>query len=190
MSTKLISIVIGLVSLMIIYIARMIELKTKHDTIRGTIRENITLALFLIIGTSTLVGSFLEFFLRGALINPALFTVGWICAIASFAIRRQAISSLGKFWILHIEIRESHEFVQSGPFRWIRHPTYLSMILELLAICLILKAFISLTIGMCMLLAVLVVRIKLEEKALIEKFGSVYIEYKKTTPTLFPYKFR
>ena len=38
MSTKLISIVIGLVSLMIIYIARMIELKTKHDTIRGTIR--------------------------------------------------------------------------------------------------------------------------------------------------------
>ena len=189
MSPKFLSIVIGVASVMIIYIARIIELKTKRDTIRGAIRENVTLSLFLIIGTSTFAGSLLEFFWRGALINPILFTVGWICAVASFAIRRQAISALGKFWSLHIEIRESHEFVQTGPFRWIRHPTYLSMILELLGMCLILKAFISLTIGLCMLSAVLMIRIKLEEKGLIEKFGSVYIEYKKTTPALFPYKF-
>ncbi|NDJ15643.1 MAG: hypothetical protein EBY17_31475, partial [Acidobacteriia bacterium] len=41
---------------------------------------------------------------------------------------------------LHVEIRETHQFVRTGPFRWMRHPTYFSMILELLSAAFILQA--------------------------------------------------
>jgi len=31
-------------------------------------------------------------------------------------------------------------------------------------------------------------RLKLEERALVEKFGSAYAQYQRSTPALFPYK--
>ena len=61
-------------------------------------------------------------------------------AVFSFWLRARAIAALGRFWSLHVEIRENHEFVKTGPFRWMRHPVYFSMILELASICLILHA--------------------------------------------------
>ena len=58
-----------------------------------------------------------------------------------FRLRWAAIAALGKFWSLHVEMRENHEFVQSGPFRFMRHPTYFSMILETAALGLICSAW-------------------------------------------------
>jgi protein-S-isoprenylcysteine O-methyltransferase Ste14 len=113
---------------------------------------------------------------------------GWVCAATSFAIRRQAIAALGRFWSLHVEIRKDHELVKDGPFRWVRHPTYLSMVLELLAGGLILNAWYSL-IGVSLLFVpTLLVRIQIEEAALVAKFGDAYQNYQRSTPALFPYK--
>jgi protein-S-isoprenylcysteine O-methyltransferase Ste14 len=109
-----------------------------------------------------------------------------VVALLSFWLRLQAIKSLGKFWSLHIEIRGSHEFVQSGPFRWVRHPTYLSMIMELLAVGLILNAWWMLMLIPFLFIPALVLRIKKEEVALIEKFGEAYRDYQKTTPAVIP----
>ncbi len=78
-------------------------------------------------------GSIAEYVLRGGGFSWIAFVAGLICAVASFKLRWAAIAALGKFWSLHVEMRENHEFVQSGPFRWVRHPVYFSMILELLA---------------------------------------------------------
>src|SRR5262249_50786515 len=122
-------------------------------------------------------------------IHPALFALGWSCAVGSFWIRRRAIQALGRFWSLHVEIRDAHEFVRSGPFRWVRHPTYLSMILELVAFGLILNAYFALAVGALAFVPILARRIKLEEAALVEKFGASYIDYQKNTPLLFPYRF-
>ena len=176
-------------SVVAIYAARMVELKAKRDTIRGPVRETLTLRLFMLTGTLMLAGSIGEFFLRGLVLNWWTFVLGWLCSLASFAIRRRAIAALGKFWSLHVEIRENHQFVRSGPFRWMRHPTYFSMILELLGLGLIMNAFYSLLVVAVCFVSALALRLRLEEAALVEKFGEAYREYQRTTPTLFPYKF-
>ena len=116
------------------------------------------------------------------------FIPGALCGIASFAIRRRAITALGQFWSLHVEIRDQHQFVQSGPFRWVRHPTSFSMLLELLAVALILKAGIVLCLVPLLYLPTLAFRLRLEEAALVEKFGPAYQDYMRTTPALLPYK--
>ena len=181
-------VLVPIASVLIIYLARMVELRTKRHTIPGKILENLTLRLFLLSGTMMLVYSIAEFRLRHLTLNWVTFIVGWLCAVLSFVIRRRAIAALGKFWSLHIEIRENHQLVRSGPFRWLRHPTYFSMILELLSICLIMNAYLSLILTSLLFIPALLMRIKLEEAALVEKLGSSYQSYQSQTPAIFPYK--
>ena len=177
-----------ILSIVAIYTVRMFELRKKRSTESGPVRETLTLRLFVATGTLMLIVSLLEFGWRGWQVNWSAFAAGWSCALASFWIRRRAIAALGRFWSLHVEIRENHQFVRSGPFRWVRHPTYLSMILELLACGLILRASWSLGLVSLLFVPALVMRLKLEEEALVGKFGDAYRAYQRATPALFPYK--
>lgn len=175
-------------SVFAIYIARVLELKTKRDTIRGQIRENLTLRLFFLVGTLVSVGSVVELFVAHRGMNWPLFAAGWVCALVSFWLRRKAIAALGRFWSLHVEIREGHEFVRSGPFRFMRHPTYCSMVFELLAFAFVCNAVYPLFVIVLLFVPVLFLRLRIEEAALVEKFGDAYREYQRTTPALFPYR--
>lgn len=171
-----------------IYLARMVELRAKRETIPGQVRETRTLTQFVVIGTLMLVGAMGEFLWRKPEWNTTTFALGWACGLASFGIRRSAIAALGKFWSLHVEIRDSHEFVRSGPFRWMRHPTYFSMILELLSAAFLLQAPIALTVVTLLFVPALVERVRLEETALVEKFGEAYRAYQQSTPAVIPWK--
>lgn len=171
-----------------IYLARIAELRTKRDTIPGPVRETGTLKRFVLVGTLMFLGGLGEFFLRQRGWNTATFVLGWACGMGSFAIRRSAIAALGKFWSLHVEIRETHEFVRSGPFRWMRHPTYFSMILELSAAALILQAPATFAVVALLFVPALAERVRLEEAALVEKFGEAYRVYQRSTPAVIPWK--
>jgi protein-S-isoprenylcysteine O-methyltransferase Ste14 len=175
-------------SVLVIYLARMVELRTKRNTIAGPVRENLTFRLFLMAGVFMLVAGVTEFLLRHSQLFWPTFVAGWLCALGSFALRRRAIAALGKFWSLHVEIRDNHQFVRSGPFRWVRHPTYFSMILELLSAGLILNAYVSTCLAAAIFVPALLMRLKLEETALVEKFGAAYQAYRHQTPAIFPYK--
>ncbi len=171
-----------------IYLARMVELRAKRETIPGQVRETRTLTWFVLTGTLMLVGALGEFLWRRPEWNTVTFVLGWACGLASFGIRRSAIAALGKFWSLHVEIRETHEFVRSGPFRWMRHPTYFSMTLELLALALILPAGWTALVVTLLFIPALHARVRLEETALVEKFGDAYRAYQRSTPAIFPWK--
>lgn len=175
-----------LISVFVLYAMRMVELKTKRDTVAGPVKENLTFRLFLLGGSVIVIGSIAEYLLAGRGLSWPLFAIGWACGLASFWIRKQAINALGKFWSLHVEIRDNHEFVRTGPFRFVRHPAYFSMILELLAFALVCNAWIMLVLIPLVYFPILALRLRLEEAALIEKFGPAYREYQRTTPALIP----
>jgi protein-S-isoprenylcysteine O-methyltransferase Ste14 len=176
-----------IVAAALVYFVRIAEVRRKRDTVAGPVRENLTLRLFLLIGTIMTVGSLAEYLWRGVFSWIAL-AAGLVCAVVSFKLRWAAIAALGKFWSLHVEIRENHEFVQSGPFRFIRHPVYFSMILELAAFGLIFSAWWALLAVPFAFIPVLIMRLRLEEPALVEKFGDAYREYQRRVPMLIPYK--
>ena len=185
---KFIEALLPVISVIGIYVARLIELKTDRGIIPGTVKETVTLRLFMLAGTLMLGGGILEFFLRGSGLRWWSFGLGWTCALISFAIRKRAIRALGRFWSLHVEIRDNHSFVRSGPFRFVRHPTYLSMILELCSLGLILNAVFTPVLVAGIFIPALILRVRIEETALVEKFGDAYREYQRTTPALIPYK--
>src|SRR5271170_1414523 len=102
-SVMKIEVLLPIASVLLIYLARMVELKTKRNTIAGPVKENLTLRLFMLAGTLMLVGSITEFLLRHSSLFWPTFIAGWLCALASFGLRRRAIAALGKFWSLHVE---------------------------------------------------------------------------------------
>src|SRR5689334_20669494 len=114
-----------ILSVAAIFLARMAELKTKRNTIAGFVQENLTFRLFMLAGVLMVGGGSWEYLqVNHGRPSWIAFAAGWACGLFSFVLRRQAIAALGRFWSLHIEIRESHQLVQEGPFRWMRHPTY------------------------------------------------------------------
>ena len=171
-----------------VYLVRLREILAKRATVAGPVRENLTFRLFFLVGTTMTFGALLEYLVAGRPIAWIAVVAGVLCAAASFRLRWSAIAALGRFWSLHVEIRENHEFVQSGPFRFLRHPTYFSMILELLAFGLIFNAWWMLLIIPLGFIPVLILRLRLEEPALVEKFGDAYREYQRRVPMLIPYK--
>jgi protein-S-isoprenylcysteine O-methyltransferase Ste14 len=178
---------VQIVSALLIYWARIAELKKRREVERGTVRENLTLRLFVAVGTLMLAGSIAEQLWFRTAFNPACFAAGWAMALGSFMLRRRAIRELGKMWSLHVEIRERHQLVVTGPYRWVRHPAYTSMILELSSLGLLLHSTYTSLLVAFLFIPTLILRIRLEEAALREQVAG-YAEYQRATPALVPYK--
>lgn len=172
----------------LIYGARMRELATKRRLVPGEREETLTLKLFVLCGALMVIGGIAEYFLRGLRFWWPAFSAGVAISIGAFAIRRTAIRALGRFWSLHVEMRAGHEFVRSGPFARVRHPAYLSMILEHVGIALLLGSWITFAIVMLIFAPTLRARLRREEVALVRQFGPAYEEYRSCTPAILPFR--
>jgi protein-S-isoprenylcysteine O-methyltransferase Ste14 len=180
-------VVLPVFTALLIYGERMREVATKREVIAGERKETLTFNLFMFCGVLIIVSGIIEYFWRERRLFWPTYLLGVLISIAAFVIRRWAITTLGRFWSLHVEIREEHEIVTAGPFRWVRHPVYFGMILEFLGLGLILNATFTLVLVMTIFLPTLVARVRLEETALVQKFGTAYADYCQTTPLLIPW---
>jgi methyltransferase len=89
-----------------------------------------------------------------------------VTALLAMALRWWAVATLGRRWSTRIVVQPGAPRVVAGPYRWLRHPNYLAVVLELLAVPLLGGAVVTAalaTLGNALLLAV---RIPAEERAL------------------------
>ena len=84
------------------------------------------------------------------------------------------------------EVKVNALFRNSGSYKIIRNPMYAGIILFFLASIISYFSFLRLSI-LTVLIIVLLEKIKLEEQFLSEKFGEIYLEYKKNTYRLIPF---
>src|ERR1700761_1762284 len=92
--------VVPIVASLIIYWARIAELKKRRDVVHGEVRESLTLRLFVAVGSLMLLGSIAEYLWARPPFDVPLFAAGLLVAVASFVLRRRAIRELGKMWSL------------------------------------------------------------------------------------------
>ncbi|MSR61506.1 MAG: hypothetical protein EXS08_03530 [Planctomycetes bacterium] len=78
--------------------------------------------------------SALEPWLRGSVAQPALFALGAALFLAGEALRCWCIVSLGSWWNARAHVDPELRVVSQGPYRWIRHPNYLGVLLELVGL--------------------------------------------------------
>ena len=91
----------------------------------------------------------------------------WVMMIAAAqALRLWAIRSLGRCWNARIIVIPGEPLVVQGPYRYIRHPNYAAVIIEMFAIPMLCGAYITTTVFSLANAFLLARRIPEEERAL------------------------
>jgi methyltransferase len=99
---------------------------------------------------------------------PGLAAVCLVVVVAAQALRYWTILTLGRRWNIAVLVLPGLPAVASGPFRFMRHPNYLAVVAEGLAVPLLHSAFISAGVFSVLNALLLAVRIGVEERALSE----------------------
>jgi protein-S-isoprenylcysteine O-methyltransferase Ste14 len=112
--------------------------------------------------------------------------IGLIVLVTALAIRWIAIYTLGRSFSSNVAIFDSQKLNRSGLYRFIRHPSYLGLILVFLAVGLHSRNWLSFAIAVVPPTVALLYRIRVEESALLQAFGSEYAAYTKEVSRLIP----
>ncbi|HEX6891111.1 MAG TPA: isoprenylcysteine carboxylmethyltransferase family protein [Chryseolinea sp.] len=119
--------------------------------------------------------------------DPALRYAGLALIVVGMILRLTIVASLGKFFTVNVTILEYHKLKQDGFYRYVRHPSYSASVLSFIGYGVSLNNWISLVIVAAAALTAFLIRIRIEEKTLIDHFGTEYVEYSKKTKRLVPF---
>jgi protein-S-isoprenylcysteine O-methyltransferase Ste14 len=101
-------------------------------------------------------------------------------------LRAWAVITLGRYFTYAISVQEGQRVVQTGPYRWLRHPSYTGLLLAFTGIGIALDNWLSLVSIVLIPLVGLIVRIWREEAALTSRLGDAYTSYSARTRRLVP----
>ncbi len=154
-----------------VILQRLIELwlakkNEKHLLTRGAVEAGGTHYPYLVtLHTLFLVCLVLEVWLM----NRPLALWWWI-PLGLFAItqllRVWILLSLGRFWNTKILVLPGAPVIKRGPYRWVRHPNYVIVVVEFILLPLMFQAYISLVLFSVLNAVMLSIRIPAEEAAL------------------------
>ncbi len=111
--------------------------------------------------------------------------IGMLCSVLMY----WTLSSLGKNLTDTVVTRKEATLVTHGPYRWVRHPFYVTAALLMASVTMLTASWL---IGLTSLivLVLLAVRTPKEEAMLIERFGEQYRDYMARTGRFIPRIFR
>jgi methyltransferase len=105
-------------------------------------------------------------------------------ALTAMALRYWAVLTLGPYWNVRVVVVPGATPVTTGPYRYLRHPNYVAVILEGFAIPLIHSAWLTAIVFSVLNAWILRERIRCEEEALNTHCG--YTEHLGHRPRFFP----
>jgi protein-S-isoprenylcysteine O-methyltransferase len=123
---------------------------------------------------------------RFSLSKPAQQVVGGLF-IFGLALRWYSIIHLGRFFTVNVAIAKDHRVVDTGPYRWVRHPSYTGALVMVLAFATSFGNWASALIIFPACVSTTLWRIHIEEAALVEGLGDAYRDYMRRTKRLVPW---
>ena len=115
--------------------------------------------------------------------------MGWlgvgllVCAILVFA---RAHMDLKSYWSPSLEIYSGHSLITNGIYGRIRHPMYASQWLLAISQCLLLQNWVAGPVGLLVFIPFYVLRVRAEEKMMLDAFGEEYRLYMQRTGAVIP----
>lgn len=179
------------VALIIIWVAT--EWLTRARTRKNQSGTSTELGSIVAIGLSFALGFGGAFHLashaEGAAIEFArwpIFILGALLVGSGVAFRQWAIHVLGRFFTVYVRVSEGQTVVESGPYRFLAHPSYTGMEMVFLGIGLMLGNWLSLACLAILPTVGLMIRIRVEERALLAGIGEPYRRFLETRSRLIP----
>ncbi|CAN5205311.1 MAG: isoprenylcysteine carboxyl methyltransferase family protein [Nocardioidaceae bacterium] len=122
--------------------------------------------VMVVLHTGLLVGALVEVWIRHPTLLPLLAASMFVLVLASQGLRWWCISTLGPRWNTRVIVVPGLPLVGSGPYRWLRHPNYVAVAVEGLALPLVHSAWITAAVFTVLNAVLLAVRIRVEDTAL------------------------
>ncbi|MGD0586137.1 MAG: isoprenylcysteine carboxylmethyltransferase family protein [Oryzomonas sp.] len=107
--------------------------------------------------------------------------------ISGLALRWLSILTLGRYFTVNVAIHPDQHVVTSGPYRFIRHPSYTGMLIAFLGLGMYFANWLSLLFLLFPITVATLYRIKKEEEILLNVLGPPYQAYCMKTKRLIPW---
>jgi protein-S-isoprenylcysteine O-methyltransferase Ste14 len=127
----------------------------------------------------------------GALGRPVFGPTEWaawagvLLAAAGLGFTAWARVQLGRFSSSAVTLKEGHALIRVGPYALTRHPIYTGLLVAMAGTALARDSVAGL-LGLALLVVGFVVKLRQEERLLLEHFGSAYQAYRGDIPALIP----
>ena len=136
----------------------------------------------------------LAFACEWAFIQPVGFHKSVASLIASIVVGPPSVvlawlaaRQLDKQWRFEAALSEDHELIKTGPYRWLRHPIYASMLGMLLQTGLTKAWWPLLLAGLVFYVIGTEVRVRAEDRLLASRFGAEFTDYQRTARAYLPF---
>ena len=116
-----------------------------------------------------------------------LVVAGVVLMWLGIVLRQWAVLTLGRFFTVDVRITADQTVVDTGPFAWVRHPSYTGLLLTLIGFALALGNWLALIVAIVLPLIGTVARIRVEERALLDGLGEPYRRYAADRSRLIPH---
>lgn len=179
---------LGLLALVIVQ--RLVELRLARRNhllllARGGVEEGTGHYPWMVLQHAAfLVACPLEVYLLARPLRPALAVFMVVVLFAAMALRAWVLRTLGERWTTRVIVLPGEAAIAGGPYRYVRHPNYLAVVLEIFALPLVHGAWLTALVFSLLNGALLAVRIRAEEAALTR--ASHYQEVFGDRPRLLP----
>ncbi len=119
---------------------------------------------------------------------PLFFALGVLLTYAGILFRYWSVRTLGRFFRTRVMIQEQHQLITSGPYKYLRNPSYTAILAVLTGLGFetgnwlsVLALFAASVIAYAWRIA------RVEEPALAREFGAEFQAYKKRSWALIPF---
>lgn len=119
--------------------------------------------------TGVIIGSLLEVWLLPRPWLPLLALLSCSGLVAGGLLRFWVMRTLGSRWTSRVIVVADDPVETAGPYRWMRHPNYLAVVVEMIALPMFHTAWMTAVIGGAANAAILRIRMRVEERALIDE---------------------
>jgi protein-S-isoprenylcysteine O-methyltransferase Ste14 len=163
----------------------------KRSRDRSTGRDRNSFLLLMILLWLSIGSAFaLAFQLPQAAIvacRTEVFFAGMVLMLGGIAFRFYAMSVLGKYFTYQVAVQTGQTVIDTGPYRYLRHPSYTGALVTLVGLGLALGNWASLLVLLACMGAAYYYRISVEESALVAALGEPYKLYMQRTWRLVPF---
>jgi protein-S-isoprenylcysteine O-methyltransferase Ste14 len=112
--------------------------------------------------------------------------LGTVLIILSLLVFWRSHADLGLNWSPSLEIRTEHKLITNGIFGYIRHPMYASQWIWVIAQPLLLQNWVAGFLNLFVFIVFYALRVRAEEKMMLDTFGNEYLEYMNKTGAVLP----
>jgi protein-S-isoprenylcysteine O-methyltransferase Ste14 len=114
------------------------------------------------------------------------FVVGMALFVIGFTIRIHSLLTLKQYFTYSVAKVEDHKLIETGLYKYIRHPGYLGQLIIFAGISISLSNWLSILLMMIPVTLGYFYRIKVEERFMLKQLGEDYRSYQERTKRLIP----